>query len=216
MIHPRDQSSASSSTSDEPPLKKRRAQDRDDCTNMAKDQTVSLACDGESKREADVDGKKQDDASTGVAVVSADAEAVESKRHKSCSSLEQPSHPFWTQARRWVHDPADAARCRCVCRAWNMTFAQPVHPRDKRLRFDEPSHTYFIDGKRGQLKSVTTWIHTFFPHFDADDAISKMRRGRKWNEDNPLFGKTNDEIKLIWKLNGEAASKQGKGLENPF
>jgi hypothetical protein len=126
------------------------------------------------------------------------------------SLLSQASHPFWTQARRWVLDPVDAARCRNVCRVWNMTFAQPVHPRDRRLRFDEPSHTYFIDGKRGQqLQSVTTWIHSFFAAFNADDVIPKMRRGRKWNEDNPLFGKTDDEIKLIWKLNGEAASRQG-------
>jgi len=42
-----------------------------------------------------------------------------------------------------------------------------AHPRDKRLRFDEEPHLYYIDGVNDNI-SVTTFIHTMFPSFDEE------------------------------------------------
>ena len=41
-----------------------------------------------------------------------------------------------------------------------------VHPRDCRLSFDEPSHTYTVDGE--EFDSVTTVVDSLFTPFDAD------------------------------------------------
>lgn len=85
------------------------------------------------------------------------------------------------------------------------------HPRDAHISFDEPTHTYTIDGD-SNYKSVTTFIHDFFPHFNADIAIKKMCASPKWNNTNKLYGKTPEEIKEIWRKNGEAASTQGTAM----
>lgn len=85
------------------------------------------------------------------------------------------------------------------------------HPRDERIRFQDEGHAYFIDGQTGEYTSVTTVIHDFFPVFDADEAILKMTKSRRW-PNNPLFGKTPDEIKDIWARNGKDASDQGTRL----
>jgi hypothetical protein len=49
------------------------------------------------------------------------------------------------------------------------------HPRDSRITFDESTHTYYIDGSSENVISVTTLIHSYFPKFNADDVIKKMR-----------------------------------------
>lgn len=86
-----------------------------------------------------------------------------------------------------------------------------AHPRDDHIEFDEPTHTYTIDGN-SNYKSVTTWIHDFFPHFDADKIITKMRNGRNWNEDNKYYGMTDDEIKEMWQQNGSEAATLGTAM----
>lgn len=83
-----------------------------------------------------------------------------------------------------------------------------LHPRDSHLTFDEPTHVYTIDGDNN-YKSVTTWIHSFFPHFDADKIISKMRAGKNWNEDNQYYGMTDQQIKDMWSKNGKEAAELG-------
>jgi ATP-dependent exoDNAse (exonuclease V) beta subunit len=85
------------------------------------------------------------------------------------------------------------------------------HPRDSRIEFDEPTHVYTIDGD-SNYKSVTTWIHSFFPHFDADKIITKMRNGRGWGPDNKYYGMTDDEIKDGWKQNGREAAELGTAM----
>jgi hypothetical protein len=92
---------------------------------------------------------------------------------------------------------------------WNWLFAQPVHPRDRRLRFDERTHTYFIDGQRGKMISVTGIVHRLFPVFDADQAIASMRKGRKWNPQHPMYLKSNAEIKQAWEDNRNNAASMG-------
>ena len=47
------------------------------------------------------------------------------------------------------------------------------HPRDSHITFEEEGHAYTIDGSK-DFTSVTTWIHSLFPHFDADKIINSM------------------------------------------
>lgn len=88
---------------------------------------------------------------------------------------------------------------------------QNIHPRDKHIEFDEPTHIYTIDGD-SNYKSVTTWIHDFFPYFDADHVIAKMRAGKNWGPSNKYYGLTNEEIKEGWKQNGQEAAMLGTAM----
>ena len=47
------------------------------------------------------------------------------------------------------------------------------HQRDEHISFDEPTHTYTIDGD-SSYTSVTTWNHSHFEEFDADKVIAGM------------------------------------------
>nr|QBK87630.1 MAG: exonuclease [Marseillevirus LCMAC201] len=83
-----------------------------------------------------------------------------------------------------------------------------IHPRDKHIQFDDPTHIYTIDGD-SNYKSVTTWIHEFFPHFDADKIIAKMRKGNNWNPSNKYYKLTDEQIKEGWNQNGQEAATLG-------
>lgn len=85
------------------------------------------------------------------------------------------------------------------------------HRRDKHIEFEESTHVYTIDGD-SNYKSVTTWIHDFFPKFDADKIIGKMRKGRNWGPDNKYYGMTDEEIKDSWSKNGAEAAKEGTNM----
>jgi ATP-dependent exoDNAse (exonuclease V) beta subunit len=78
--------------------------------------------------------------------------------------------------------------------------------RDQRISFLEEPHLYLIDEKLVPgLLSVTTFVHTFFEHFDADLVIEKMMNSKGW-VNSKYYGKTADEIKAEWdKIRDEAA-----------
>lgn len=82
------------------------------------------------------------------------------------------------------------------------------HDRDNRITFDEPTHTYSVDGSSDGYISVTILIHKLFQPFNADMIISKMMQSRKW-PDSPYFGMTREAIKQKWDLNGKEASSAG-------
>lgn len=85
-----------------------------------------------------------------------------------------------------------------------------AHPRDARITFDEPSHTYTIDGEsHTRYMSVTTWIHNFFAPFDADKVIANMMQGVKWKEGHKYWGLTPAQIKEQWNESGKAVSQLG-------
>jgi len=87
------------------------------------------------------------------------------------------------------------------------------HPRDKNLVFDEPTHKYTITtDPDSHYTSVTTWNHSHFPHFDADDIIAKMMKGKNWNENNKYWGKSPQEIKDGWTANAQAVSGAGTDM----
>lgn len=81
------------------------------------------------------------------------------------------------------------------------------HPRDDRILFDEPTHTYTIDGDSNYL-SVTTFNHKLFEHFDADKIISNMRKSKNW-ESSKYYGMTDIEIKAAWDKNRDNAAQAG-------
>jgi len=91
---------------------------------------------------------------------------------------------------------------------WQRLAVVNAHARDARITFDEPSHTYSIDGSKYDI-SCTGFVHSFFGHFDADKVIANMMKGRNWNEENKYWGKTPEEIKAGWAANGKAASEAG-------
>ena len=113
-------------------------------------------------------------------------------------------------------------------KSWRSTFTLPgqknkcetlkhLHPliRDNRVVFLEESHLYFVDGKSVPT-SVTTFLQRFHEKFDADEAISKMKNGKRWpqrlqEEFTHTNGQpwTDEEIKTKWSHLGEEASGRG-------
>lgn len=59
--------------------------------------------------------------------------------------------------------------------------------------------------------SVTPFVHSFFPHFDADSIIANMIKGNKWKNDvsYAYYRKSPEDIKSMWDQNGKQASSLG-------
>ena len=100
-----------------------------------------------------------------------------------------------------------------------MTTLYPVletinnHNRDKNILFYEPTHTYtIITDPTNKYTSVTTWNHSHFPHFNADQVIKNMMRGKNWKEGHKYWGLTAEEIKAQWASNGAAVSGAGTNM----
>ena len=85
------------------------------------------------------------------------------------------------------------------------------HPRDDDISLEEETHMYTINGESGEHMSVTRWIHSLFPAFDADVIIDKMMASARWSK-SKYFGQTKEEIKALWKSNGREASEAGTKL----
>lgn len=80
------------------------------------------------------------------------------------------------------------------------------HIRDKNIRFVEEGHRYdILTDINHKYTSVTTWLHSHFPKFDADLVINNMMKGRNWKEGNKYWGKSKEEIKILWSSNGSQA-----------
>jgi hypothetical protein len=94
---------------------------------------------------------------------------------------------------------------------------QTPHDRDADILFTEEDHKYAVrydpEGPfvSDEIKSVSTFIHDFFPHFNADLVLHKMRKGRNWST-GQYVGMTNTEIKQQWEENGKKASARGTAL----
>ena len=85
-----------------------------------------------------------------------------------------------------------------------------AHPRDLHIKFDEEPHIYYVHGDPNNI-SVTTLVHKYFPHFDADKVIEKMMNGKNW-ESSKYFGMSPDEIKETWKASGLDATTHGTNM----
>jgi len=84
------------------------------------------------------------------------------------------------------------------------------HERDNRILFDEPTHTYTIDGD-SSYTSVTTYVHEHFEKFDADKIIDNMMKSKKWQQ-NKYYGCSKEEIKKMWDDNRDKAACEGTKL----
>ena len=87
------------------------------------------------------------------------------------------------------------------------------HERDQNISFFEEDHKYIISFEPDvKYTSVTTWIHEHFPHFDADDIIQKMMKGKNWKEGHKYWGLTPEQIKAQWSANADAVSGAGTDM----
>ena len=91
-----------------------------------------------------------------------------------------------------------------------------LHPlvRDRRIIFDEPSHTYRIDGIPAPW-SVTSFLALYSHGFDPQNAVRTMMENPTWHERHPELMATNGEpmteeqVIETWRVNGETQSKRG-------
>lgn len=94
---------------------------------------------------------------------------------------------------------------------WQRLAQVYAHPRDARISFYEPTHTYSIDGDSTGWISCTGFVHSFFGHFDADATIVKILRGRRYRGDPTYkyYGMSAGAIKAQWEASGAEASGAG-------
>ncbi len=83
---------------------------------------------------------------------------------------------------------------------WQHLSHRHIHPRDKHIAFDAPTHKYYVNGTCEGNISCTGFVHEFFGHFDAKAIISKMRKGPKWAT-SQYYGKTDEENTFTYTVN---------------
>jgi ATP-dependent exoDNAse (exonuclease V) beta subunit len=96
----------------------------------------------------------------------------------------------------------------------NTILAQyNMHPRDASIKFYERGHKYEIrHDPKSKYTSVTTWVHSNFPKFDADAIIDSMMKSKSWGPEHKYWGQTPSQIKAGWTNNGAAVSQAGTDL----
>ena len=95
----------------------------------------------------------------------------------------------------------------------NTLSCKYPHVRDNDIRFFEKGHRYeILPDPTSKYTSVTTWVHTHFPKFDADKIIDGMMRKSDWKPGHKYWGLTKADIKRMWTSNGEAVSSAGTNL----
>jgi hypothetical protein len=95
--------------------------------------------------------------------------------------------------------------------AWQSLAFKNEHPRDKCIVFDEPTHTYTVNGTYKGYISCTGFLHAFFGHFDAAETIRKMKASPKWPQ-SKYYGMTDEAIAELWNSSGRAASEAGTAM----
>jgi hypothetical protein len=92
----------------------------------------------------------------------------------------------------------------------NILSLRNYHERDKNIQFFEEDHKYIIlSDPETKYTSVTTWNHSHFPKFDADEIIKNMIKSKGWKEGHKYWGLSPEQIKLKWSNNG---SSEGTNL----
>ncbi len=94
---------------------------------------------------------------------------------------------------------------------WQSLAFKNVHPRDKCIVFDEPTHTYTVNGTYQGYISCTGFLHSFFGHFDPAETIRKMKASPKWPQ-SKYYGMTDEAIMALWNENGRSASEKGTAM----
>jgi ATP-dependent exoDNAse (exonuclease V) beta subunit len=90
----------------------------------------------------------------------------------------------------------------------NVLYA---HPRDTGISFYDPTHTYtLVSNPSLKLTSVTTVVKKWFPVFDADKILDRMKQQGRFI---PKYGDvTAEQVKQEWKECGIKASQKGTRL----
>jgi len=84
-----------------------------------------------------------------------------------------------------------------------------AHERDPYIEFDPVPHIYTVRGEGGYT-SVTTWNHTHFSQFDADESVAKIMKSANMKKPTyKYYGMTADEIKTSWDKNRDEAACAG-------
>jgi hypothetical protein len=84
------------------------------------------------------------------------------------------------------------------------------HPRDSNIFFDEEPHIYYVNDKKIDT-SVTSFVHSFFPHFNAKKwAKVCARKGKK--PDNKYSDMSENEILDMWEENRVQSTTDGTFL----
>ena len=95
----------------------------------------------------------------------------------------------------------------------NILSVKNAHPRDANIQFFEEGHKYIILSEPEiKYTSVTTWNHSHFPHFDADEIIKNMMKSKGWKEGHRYWGLSPEQIKAQWNSNKDAVSGAGTDL----
>jgi len=88
-----------------------------------------------------------------------------------------------------------------------------AHKRDRHIQFFEEGHRYTITtDPHSKYTSVTTWNHSHFPKFDADQIITNMMKGKSWKEGHKYWGLSPEQIKTKWTDNSSAVSGSGTDM----
>ena len=92
----------------------------------------------------------------------------------------------------------------------------PIATIDERVAFNEPTHTYFLDGRAVPI-SVTSVVGRLFSEFDPDETLVLYYErwkssGSSKYEDVISSSATDDEAKAAIKLQWEAAGRQASEL----
>lgn len=88
-----------------------------------------------------------------------------------------------------------------------------LDPRDKNITLYEKEHKYVINGdNQTNYISVTTWCHSFFETFNADEVIKNMFNSKGWREGHKYWNLTADEIKAKWETNRDYSASAGTSL----
>tara|TARA_B100001094_G_scaffold156129_2_gene151092 strand:+ start:1139 stop:1903 length:765 start_codon:yes stop_codon:yes gene_type:complete len=93
---------------------------------------------------------------------------------------------------------------------------QHSHERDSRLVFDEAPHIYYLDGNAVKT-SVTTFIHSMFPHFNANKIAPFTCKKHFNNPESDYYQMNVEQIKEQWENNrveaATAGTKMHKSIE---
>ena len=81
------------------------------------------------------------------------------------------------------------------------------HYHDKYVKFMEGTHRIMVKGQGGYT-SVTRFHGRNFKPFDSDKVIENMMKSKNW-PNSKYFGMEVEEIKDLWKKNGEESAEAG-------
>jgi len=85
--------------------------------------------------------------------------------------------------------------------------------RDKNIVLYEEDHRYVINGDpKTEYTSVTTFCHSYFEEFNADEVIKNMVNSKGWKKGHKYYGLTPDEIKAGWEKNSHDSAIAGTSL----